>query len=310
MRRIISTLFLTICGTAAFAQQDAQFSQNMWNRLATNPGYAGSNGTLCGVLLGRNQWVGFDGAPKTYLLSVESPVKVLHGGVGGTVISDQLGFEKTLQVKLDYAYRMPLGPGNVGFGIEAGILTKAINGAWKAPDGTDGMADNAIPKNESALTPDFAVGAYYSMPQMYVGISADHLSAAQIKNVDFKLARHYYVTAGYNYAINPELELRPSIFVKSDAASTQLDINCNVMFKNTLWAGASYRLKDAVVPMVGFQKTMTSGSSLRIGYSYDVTVSGLKGNIAKNGTHEIMLGYCLKIPEAKKVQKRKTVRFL
>lgn len=308
MRKILSTLLLAICGTSAFAQQDAQFSQNMWNRLATNPGYAGSNGTLCGVLLGRNQWVGFDGAPKTYLLSVEAPVKMLHGGVGGTIISDQLGYDKTMQVKLDYAYRMPLGPGNVGFGVEAGILNKSISGAWRAPDGTNGDADLAIPKNESALTPDFAVGAYYSMPQMYVGISADHLTASQIKNVDFKLARHYYVTAGYNYAINADMELRPSIFVKSDAASTQLDINCLVMYRNTLWAGASYRMKDAIAPMVGFQKSMTSGSSFRIGYSYDVTTSGLRKY--NSGTHEIMLGYCLKVPDKPKVQKRKTVRFL
>lgn len=309
MRKILSTLLLAACGTAAFAQQDPQFSQNMYNKLSVNPGYAGSNGTLCGTLLGRNQWMGFDGAPKTYLISVESPVKMLHGGVGGTIISDQLGFDRTMNVKLSYAYRMPLGPGNIGLGVEGGILHKSIKGTWRAPDGTDGSLDAAIPKNESALTPDFAVGAYYSMPQMYVGISADHLTAAQIKNVDFKLARHYYVMAGYNHALNADIELRPSIFVKSDAASTQLDVNFNVLFKNTLWAGVSYRLKDAVIPMVGFQKTMTSGSSFRVGYSYDVTTSALKSYV-KPGTHEIMLGYCLKIPDKPKVQKRKTVRFL
>jgi type IX secretion system PorP/SprF family membrane protein len=309
MKKIITTLFLAACGSAAFAQQDAQFSQNMFNKLAVNPGYAGSNGTLCGTLLGRNQWMGFDGAPKTYLISVESPVKMLHGGVGGTIISDQLGFDKTLNVKLDYAYRMPLGPGNVGLGIEAGIIHKSIGGAWKAPDGSDGLTDAAIPKNESALTPDFAVGAYYSMSQMYVGISADHLTAAQIKSVDFKLARHYYVQAGYNYAMSADMELRPSIFVKSDAASTQLDINCNVLFKNTLWAGASYRLKDAIVPMVGFQKTMTSGSSFRVGYAYDLTTSSLRKYVSP-GTHELMLSYCLKVPDKPKINKRKTVRFL
>jgi len=313
MRKIITSFVFALSGLTAFGQQDAQFSQNMWNRLTTNPGYAGSNGTLCGTLLGRQQWAGFikdgSGEPQTALISVDAPVKMLHGGIGGTIISDNIGFEKNLQIKLDYAYRIPLGPGMIGLGAEVGFINKSIVpvGGWKAPDGSDGATDPSIPQGESAGAPDFAIGAYYHTPEMYVGLSSDHLTAATLKKdkFSFQMARHYYVTAGYNKMVGANLELRPSIFVKSDAASTQLDLNFLVMYKNMFWMGASYRLKDAVAPMVGFQQTLGNGSNFRIGYSYDVTTSAIKRN-----THEIMLGYCMKLQDKVSVQKKKTVRFL
>jgi type IX secretion system PorP/SprF family membrane protein len=311
MKKIITSVVLMISAVAGFAQQDPQFSQNMWNRLTVNPGYAGSNGTLCGTLLGRQQWGGFYSAgiqgstPKTALITVDAPVAALHGGLGGTVISDQIGFDKTLFVKLDYAYRMPLGPGTLGLGVEAGIINKSISGSWITPSGEPAANDNSIPQNASDLAPDFAFGAYYHTQEMYVGLSTDHLTAADLKKNNFQLARHYYIMAGYNKMVGADFELRPSIFVKTDASSTQLDVNMNVFYRNMVWGGLSYRVADAIVPMVGFQQTLKNGSSFRVGYSFDLTTSAIKTN-----THEIMLGYCHKIAPKAKIQKKKTVRFL
>src|SRR5687768_5371437 len=111
MKKILTSLVLASSALLGFSQQDAQFSQNMFNRLAINPGYAGSNNAICTNLLGRQQWMSFPGAPKTFLLSIDAPIKMIHGGAGLTIAQDQLGFEKTLIANLTYAYRMPLGPG-------------------------------------------------------------------------------------------------------------------------------------------------------------------------------------------------------
>ena len=308
MKKIFPSLVLVASSMFGFAQQDAQFSQNMFNRLVINPGYAGSNNAICSNLLGRQQWVSFPGAPKTFLLSVDAPVKMLHGGVGLNVMQDQLGFDKTIIANLIYAYRMPLGPGELGLGLNGGMVNKSLNGAWVAIDGHE--TDAAIPKNGvSDLVFDMGFGIYYNISEeLYFGISSTHLPASTITATDlnFDLSRHHYIMAGYNYPLpsNPMIELKPSVFVKTDAASTQIDVNCNVMYNKTFWGGVSYRVDDAIAAIVGFQHS----SGIRIGYSYDLTTSSIKNY--SSGSHEIMLGYCFKLPEKSNLQKYKNVRFL
>ena len=319
MKKFITILSLNLSVTVGFAQQDAQFSQNMFNRLAINPGYAGSNNAICATLLGRQQWLAFDKGqnwgggtvPKTYLISVEAPIAAIHGGAGINIIQDQIGFDKTLIANLTYSFRMPLGPGNLGIGINGGILSKSLKGDWKAPDGAEALAkDQSIPKdgvNTTAI--DASFGVYYNISdELYVGISSTHIPASTLKSdkLNFDLARHYYLMGGYNYALpNPKLELRPSFFVKTVGSTTQMDLNCNLMYDKMVWGGVSYRVSDAVVGMVGFQHS----SGAKIGIAYDFTTSGIKNNGSVN-TFEIMLGYCHKLPEPNKMQKNKNVRFL
>jgi type IX secretion system PorP/SprF family membrane protein len=314
-------LLSIIVGTASVtAQQDAQFSQNMFNRLAINPGYAGSSNAICATLLGRQQWMGFgDGAPKTFLLSVDAPVKLLHGGIGLNVMQDKIGFFNSTIVNLSYAYRMPLGPGVLGIGINGGIINNQINGNWVAVD--DYTTDRAIPnQGVSDMVIDASFGLYYNIgEQLYFGISTTHIPASTFTstggtapenfNLNFDLARHYYIMAGYSTAVSGNIDVKPSLFVKTDGATAQIDLNCNVMFNKMFWAGLSYRFQDAIVPMLGFQHT----SGLKFGYAYDYTISSFQ-KAGENGnrinTHEIMLGYCFKIPDTTKLSKHKNVRFL
>jgi type IX secretion system PorP/SprF family membrane protein len=323
MKRTLTTLALTIsAGFAAFAQQDPQFSQNMFNKLATNPGYAGTNQAICANLIGRQQWMGFvdDGIPKTYLLSVDANVWQRHG-FGLTVFSDQLGFEKTFHAKLAYSFHFTIGAGTLGIGPELGMVQKSVGGPWVATDPWE--SDPAIPTKASDMTFDVGLGAFYVIPQkLYFGISSTHLTESNVSKsesrpqlptipVDYKytIARHYYVTAGYQFPVGSTLALEPSVFVKSDAASTQLDVNIRAIYNNLFWGGVSYRLTDAIVAMVGIEKQGIGGpnGTLKVGYSYDVTTSAIKNH--SSGSHELMLGYCFKLPEKKKVTIHENVRF-
>jgi type IX secretion system PorP/SprF family membrane protein len=305
MKKLYIAAFASLLVINAKAQQDPQFSHNMFNRLAVNPGVAGSGGSLCITSLGRHQWSGFSGQPNTGLLSADMPLPVIHGGVGATFYYDNLGNERTFAGKLAYAFRLPLGNGNLGIGADLGVMNKAVQGTWKAPDGTNGASDGSIPQGFSATAPDFSFGAYYHTDKMYVGISSTHIAANQLKegNVKYMMARHYYVMAGYNYEINPVLVVKPSILAKTDAASTQLDLNCLLEYNNQFWGGVSYRLQDAIVAMVG-----AKFGSFKVGYSYDITTSKIRGY--SSGSHEIMLGYCFKPMDKKPVQKHHSVRFL
>lgn len=283
----------------------------MHNRLFPNPGVSGSNNAICATILGRQQWTGFEGQPNTYLLSVHSPVRLLHGGAGLSVYQDELGKEKTFGIKAAYAYRMTIGIGELGIGLSAGMVNKSIGNKWTANDPND----TKIPYNGAGDTGfDMDLGLYYKTPALFLGLSTTHITQSELEEVSsgqdfsYKVARHYYIMAGYNHNFKSiPLALQPMIFVKSDASSTQVDINVVALYNNLVWAGVSYRVQDAIVPMIGVQKDIGPGN-LKFGYSYDVTTSLLK-SYAKQ-THEIMLGYCFNMADQNQGGKQKTVRFL
>lgn len=323
--RYLSVLILNVLlFGSAFAQQDPQFSQFMNNRLMINPGYAGSTGFLCGNLSGRQQWAGFTGSPRTFAFCADMAILKetnIPSGVGLTVIADKLGFESSVYAKLAYAYRMALGSGNLGIGIEIGALNKGFSGDFRPSEGGKNSAsqDQFIPFNGVSKTGlDFGFGIHYHIPnKFYVGFSAAHLNAPKFdiseKNngLNYLSARHYYLMAGYEWALpnNPELVIRPNLLMKTSFASTQTDVNVNVLYNNSLWGGVSMRIfgNDAVVPMIGYQG-QEGKTSYRIGYSYDVTLSRLRTQ--SNGSHEIVLGFCYDITPKPKITKYRNVRFL
>lgn len=291
---LLPALFLL--GTQAFAQQDAQFSMNMFNRLAVNPAYAGMNKALCGTLLYRQQWTAFPGAPKTGLLSVDFG-EILHGGVGLTIDQDQLGFERTLKAKMAYSFHVPLGfDGTLGIGADAGMIQKTLSGDFVPPSTT---ADPTIPwGGASDKTYDIGFGLYYRTNRLYVGLSSLHLSQQELEKTtltydfNYKVVRHYYIMAGYTFGPASLFSLTPSILAKSDASATQVDLNLIAKWNRMVFGGFSYRISDAVVGIVGLETDFTSQLTAKFGYSYDVTTSAIKNH--SNGSHEIMLGFCYK----------------
>lgn len=316
MKKIFSFLYLVIIvKLAAFGQQDPQFTNNMHYKLGVNPGYAGAEGSISGIILNRYQWVGFEGAPKTLVFSAEAAINAFGspGGIGLNIVSDELGFEKNTQVNVNYAYSKTLGIGKLGIGLSAGIYNKSINGEWEVPEDNLGIytqpnSDPAIPQGEvSQMALDAGLGLYLSSNQYFLGVSVTHLNQASIKFSDLAstyLVRHYYLMGGYNIKLSdPLFELRPSFLFKSDFASWQLDINTNVVFNDRFWGGITYRVQDAVALLMGME--MENG--LRFGYSFDLVTSA----VARYGfsSHEIFVSYSLDL-ERNRNQKYKSIRFL
>src|ERR1035437_3085525 len=240
------SLFLILNFNFSFqgiAQQDPQFSQNMFIKLPINPGYAGTSGAICATVVYRTQWVGFPGAPKTLFFCIDAPVPMLHGGAGLTIVNDKLGNFSFMHVRGAYSFHKTIGAtGLLGIGLEAGILQSSVQNFWLAPDGTNGHTgniDNAIPATGlSKMTFDVGLGAYYRTDQMFVGLSASHVpgGAEQLKAnfFDYKAARHYYVMAGYDFILSSAFTLRPSVHVKSDASVTTFDSKINLLLNNIL----------------------------------------------------------------------------
>ena len=153
MKKIFTTLTVALAAitSVSFAQQDPQFTQFMHSKLIYNPGYAGTSEAICANVLYRQQWVNFPGAPKTGLVSFDMPIGQLPIAVGLNVMSDQIGFEKTLFARVALAYNRHIGAGVLGVGADFGILQKQFNGSWITPDGPQAY-DPTIP-NHTSLNP-------------------------------------------------------------------------------------------------------------------------------------------------------------
>jgi type IX secretion system PorP/SprF family membrane protein len=305
MKKLLAVIAAGCLSTLALAQQDPQFSQNMYNRLYVNPAYAGSSEAICAHLLYRSQWVNYDGAPKTGVLAIDAPLANNKVGVGLSVMTDKIGAEKTLQGKLAGNYKFTLGQGKLGAGIDLDFMQHQIDGAdFKAPDPS--VTDPSIPKNSVSGTAfDLGAGLYYNTDKLYVGVSATHMLEAKVDldNFSKEYKRHIYGMIGYTFELTPTVALKPMVFVKTVTGNTTMDFNINAHFNERFWVGVSYRNEDAIVGLLGMNIT----DKLKVGYSYDFTTSDVKDY--SDGTHEIMLGYCFNVKKRIPVSIR-NVRFL
>jgi len=314
MKKIFCFLFLyIIANLAAIAQQDPQFSFNKMAQLSVNPGYAGNDGIVNGLILNRYQWVGIEGAPKTLLFSVGAAREIfgIESGVGLNIISDELGFQKNIAVSIDYAYRKNTKFGNLGIGASFGFYNIAFNGEWYAPEGDywkPAESDQGVITGDvSQMAFDLGLGFFLRSNDYYLGASVTHLNQASIvfgDQASTYLARHYYMSAGYNISLSdPLFEIQPSVLFKTDMVAYQADIAVDLVYKKRYSAGLNYRLNDAVCVLLGFE--MANG--LKIGYAYDIMTSALSGY--GNGSHEIYLGYSFDLGKNRS-KKYKSVRFL
>jgi type IX secretion system PorP/SprF family membrane protein len=309
----IAFLFLVILMQPVLSQQDPVSSHYMFNTLTYNPGYAGTSGMICATAINRQQWVGFKGAPSTTLFNVSAPVAPfrIKSGVGLLVESDNVGFDKDINLSLSYSYHLDLGPGKLGIGLNLGMLNKTLSPTWQIPLGdshTPVSGDPLIPENkESYIAFDAGLGFYFKADKYYAGLSVTHINQPEIKYSKGTpyISRHYYFTAGYTLQLpNPSLELLPSVFALSDGKVTQFSITSLIRYNKKVWGGVSYRAGDSVIGMVGFELY----NGLRLGYSYDFILSDI--NKSSSGSHEFIVNYCFDLSLGKSPMKYKSIRFL
>ncbi|PRY91413.1 type IX secretion system membrane protein PorP/SprF [Marinilabilia salmonicolor] len=307
--------FLLFCiSSGLYAQFDPMFSQNMFNHLNTNPGYAGNSGKMNVVLMNRNQWTGLEGAPVTTVAGADAALNLFGKkvGVGLEVMNDDIGFFNNLMIRLSFARRYLLGEGELGIGISTGILSQSFDGSGIEIPESDyhDPNDPMVPSEKiSGFAPDFGLGAFYQGPGWYAGAGVQHLFSPEPNFQDdfyVYVHRSLFLTGGY--LINLEernFDLEPSIFFRQGGGSWQADLNLNLHFREKYWAGLTYRYQDAVVLLAG----LNLKNGIRAGYSYDITTSKLS-NTGSSGSHEIMIGYSFDLNINKKQKRYKSVRFL
>ena len=295
MKKFIGLIICVIYAICGHAQQDAQYSQYMFNPLALNPAYAGVRQVFSSALVSRRQWTGIDGSPSTSSLSGQAPIGKKNAGVGVELISDKLGFKKTSAALISYAYRVKMARGNLSFGLRMGMYNNVFDWSQaRVQDPSDINSNAGASKNTG--TADF--GAYYSMRRFYWGLGLTHLNRGRISDANLgnpatRQAVHFFMPIGKAFEAGSVI-INPSILLKGAGhAPSEIDVNMNILLKQRCWLGMSLRSGYGVVFLTQYMIT----DKFKVGYSFDYGTN--KIGVAGKGSHEIMIGYDLNVKGTK-----------
>ena len=294
MKRLFLSILAVLFSLHLSAQMFPLSDHYVVNALAINPAFAGCQDALSLTASYRDQWVGFNDAPRSYILSVHTPVFNDRVGLGLLVENNSIGIFKETSFLGNYAYRMQLRGGKLALGLGFGLTVYNI--AWNELIAADPNDIQLINNPTSTILPTFSLGAYYYSKKYYIGFSMPlFLSHELDKNtgkykVDNNFSgTNYFFSAGYEIGICPQVKFSPSLLIKFHPGNAiQIDYTAQINLKDRIWMGVGYRNKNMLVGMLQCQLNY----QIRMGYSYDYDF----GTIGKyvNGTHEIVLNYVFK----------------
>lgn len=317
-RHIALTVALMMAVLSGAKAQQAPIFTNFTNSYAyANAGFAGMSQGVNVLGLYRQQYSGFtdnDGnevAPTTFLLTGDMPFKVLHGGLGLSIVQDKIGFESNTNVGLGYSYHLDLGGSKLGIGVAATLLNRSVDfSKLTSTNSADPLLQGL--GEESDMMFDFNVGAFWQVPEsFYLGFSVVNVLETMGKalgqnaesSASFTTDRTFYLFAGYPFSFEmlPAFTFVPAVSVMNDIAATQFNLSAKVVYNNVFSLGANYRPQESIDLMVGLII-----KDIMIGYSYDINTMGLD----VPGSHEIAVSYCFKLDLDRTPRDYRSVRFL
>jgi type IX secretion system PorP/SprF family membrane protein len=328
MKRILLTTAIFGMGFfAATAQQRPHYTQYVLNNYILNPALSGIENYVDVKMSMRDQWVGLDGAPQTYYLSIQGPLgkndyrtnatsfqvpgqnprgkaywetytaAEPHHGAGLTIVNDKTGLYSRFTANATYAYHLGLSPKtNLSAGFAAGISRVGYDRSKaKLIDPNDPLViQNSDEINR--IRPDLGFGLWLYSSDYFVGLSAQQIIPQKVKFSDdanfsgSRMVPHIFATAGYRFLVNDDINAIPSVmfkYVNGSPTNPQFDLNVKFQYRDLMWAGGSYRFKDGYAAMVG----LNVGNTFNVGYSYDFTTTQL--NTVSRGTHELIIGFII-----------------
>ncbi len=304
LKYVLIILTLALVGELK-AQQLPLYSQYLTNGFMINPAMAGYDGYTAFNLTYRQQWAGFDEAPRTYSAAfssrlfrkshkiVSSPLKrgnmlipSTKGrvGLGGYIINDVNANVARTGLSFTYAYHIILNNQQLSFGLSAKAFQYRIN-TERLHFGEDGDPVLNSDFSKVAYSPDADFGVLFNGVDYFVGFSISNLLQSSVmiganELSDFKTYRHYWLMGGYRFAINRDLEIEPGTLLKtSENWNPQGELSVRLYYLQDLWAGLSYRSNETMIAMVGARY-----ENVFFGYSFDWTFSEI-GNYSY-GSHE------------------------
>lgn len=284
--KILNIVLLFSCFLAN-AQQDAQFTQYMYNTININPAYAGSRGVLSVFGLHRTQWVGLDGAPVTNTFSLNSPLGANLGG-GLSFGTDKIGPTTENAISADLSYTIRTSDSyKLSFGIKATANFFNLDISKLNPVSS---SDPAFQNLENDFSPNVGAGIYFHSDKSYIGLSIPNFfETNRYDDNSFAINKermNLYLIGGYVFDLNPNLKFKPAFLGKAiEGSPLQLDFSGNFLINEKFVVGVAWRWSAALSLMAGFQIS----KELYFGYGYDLETTKLENY--NSGSHEIFLRF-------------------
>jgi type IX secretion system PorP/SprF family membrane protein len=288
MRTKILYFALLLVGITGFAQQDAQYTQYMYNTINVNPAYAGSRGVMSVFGLYRTQWVGLDGAPQTGAFSINTPIENSNIGAGLSFVTDKIGPTNEHVISGDISYTIPTSETyKLSFGLKASANLFNLDRSKLNPANP---ADELLSEIKNDFSPNIGAGVYFHSDKLYLGVSAPNFLEtkryADNSKAVYKERMNLYGIAGYVFDLSSNLKFKPAVMTKMvQGAPLQVDVSGNFMINEKFVLGAAWRWDAAFSGMAGFQ----INKGLYLGYGYDLETTKLKNY--NSGSHEVFLRY-------------------
>tara|TARA_R110001583_G_scaffold87485_1_gene228148 strand:+ start:860 stop:1795 length:936 start_codon:yes stop_codon:yes gene_type:complete len=293
MRKIILNSIALFTSILMWSQQDAQYTQYMYNMSVINPAYTTNTIGIVNVGgLHRTQWVGVIGSPKSSNIFLHTPINDKIE-IGFSLINDNIGnIVKENNLFADFAYKLDLEEyGNLSFGLKTGVTFFDVNFNDLVLESGDVFTDADFAENINQSFFNIGAGIYFNTDNYYIGFSIPTILKA--KHLDRNNGKyqgteqpHIFLTGGYVYKINELFKLKPAFMAKSvKGAPLTIDLTANVLYNNRVEFGIGYRFNDAFTGLFNIRAT----PELRIGYAYDHTISNL--GPFSSGSHELFILY-------------------
>ncbi|AWA28616.1 hypothetical protein HYN48_00140 [Flavobacterium magnum] len=274
-----------------YAQQDAQFTQYMYNTVNVNPAYAGSRGVMSAFVLHRTQWVGLDGAPVTNTASIHTPIEGSKIGLGVSVINDRIGISDENDISADISYTIKTSEEwKLSFGLKATANLLSVDFSRLTLRNPGDYAISQQDNIDNRFTPNIGAGIYYHSDKTYIGVSIPHfLETSHYEDNTSSVASekmHFFLIAGRVFDLSESVKFKPALLTKMvKGAPLQVDVSGNFLINDKLNLGLAYRWDAALSAMVGFQ----INDSFFLGYGYDLETTKLANY--NSGSHEVFLRY-------------------
>lgn len=282
-------IILLLVSASVFAQQDAQYTNYMYNTINVNPAYAGSRGVMSIFGLYRSQWVGLDGAPVTGTVSLNTPIENSNIGLGLSFENDRIGSSDASAIAADLSYAIQVSETyKLAFGVKGTANLFSVDYTkLNRYDLNDPKFQNNV---ENKFSPNIGAGLYFYSDKLYLGLSVPHILDTDVyddNNASANLeTMHYYIIGGYVFYLSPSLQFKPAVMCKTvEGAPLQVDVSANFLFNEKFTLGAAYRWDAAMSVLAGFQIS----SGLLIGYGYDLETTKLANY--NSGSHEVFLRF-------------------
>ena len=287
MRKLLVILFM-VSGTA-FAQHLPLQSHYMFNGVALNPAFTGSENTFSLVGSYSNQWVGIEGAPTTQYITAHAPLKKIKSAIGMQLYSDRIGVDRNTGIFGNYAYKILLDNASLTFGLSGGVvLRRSIFSELAVVDNGDEVISENSPLG---VLPDFSFGTHYHTNKAFVSFALPMFLSHKFENNKFYMRNefsNYNFTfgGGYLVKVNPKVHLKPSTLIKYRANNKiQFDFNLMAEFNKSVSLGISYRTQESII---GLLKLKLS-EQFYLMYSYGININNLV--YYNKGSHEVSLKY-------------------